>query len=189
MQPNTRLASAALSCDKAVDTGTTVSCGISSVETHLDPVSDGALKLSGSADFEPNGEELWRRRIRLIPNLSESCPWATIDDKSLERAYGRYGWMADSAQRSEAGESIDPPSSHGSAFDIPPLPATPGTEASLIEATSNIIVSPATSGRAPMQSDASGGDAAWEHRFLKYRAAWVHRLCDHIDVGDAAARV
>jgi len=78
--------------------------GISTVETCFEPVSEGLLKLAGSADFEPTGEELWRRRIALIPHVSECCPWATIDARTLHRALGRYAWVAEG---SEAGDSVE----------------------------------------------------------------------------------
>mmetsp|Transcript_104578 Transcript_104578/g.293059 ORF Transcript_104578/g.293059 Transcript_104578/m.293059 type:complete len:154 (+) Transcript_104578:67-528(+) len=97
------------SCGKASDMRSTCSGGLSSVETHFEPLSEGALKLSGSADLEPTGEELWRRRLELIPDVSESCPWATIDAGSLARAFGRYCWQA------EAAESVGAPSQEATA--------------------------------------------------------------------------
>jgi len=90
-------------CKAATTVGSVIS-GLSSAETYFEPVTEGLLKLTGSSDFAPTGEELWRRRLELIPQASESCPWATIDAGSLERSLGKYTWVAEG---SEAGDSVE----------------------------------------------------------------------------------
>mmetsp|Transcript_87161 Transcript_87161/g.242675 ORF Transcript_87161/g.242675 Transcript_87161/m.242675 type:complete len:88 (-) Transcript_87161:3-266(-) len=73
----------------ATAVGSACSGGTSGVETHFEVASEGVLRLSGSMKLEPTPEELWRRRLELIPDVSQSCPWATIDARSLERALGK----------------------------------------------------------------------------------------------------
>lgn len=63
--------------------------GISTVETCFEPVSDGLLKLAGSGDFEPTGEE--PRRLR---------PHTHTKQRSL-------GWPIDLPTHSPDGRAVD----------------------------------------------------------------------------------
>lgn len=142
--------------DKARPTEAGKVCsGSSGAETHFEAASDGLLKLSGCADFEPTGEELWRRRIRLLPKASECCPWATFDDGTLKCAFGGYTWVADG---SEAADSVDASSQYGGSRDIgtPPL-ETPSEE---------------------LVDDVDGEEA---RKLRDYTAFWVEKLRALID--------